>query len=656
MSDSDAQVLLRTDSKGEGGETSFDTPSTVQPAPAGCTLEAYAAAKRLPEEFLARLGITQIFLNSAPVLRIPYFDEMGTECAVRFRTGLHKAPDGDIRFRWRKGSKPMLYGLGRLNRSCHDVVLAEGESDAQTLWFHGINAVGLPGAANWNEARDAPHLEPFETIYVICEDDDGGAQLLRWLERSAIRARVRLIELEGDADVSALHCVDPDSFRTAWDELCAEAIPWAVHEARRLDEGRAQAWEACRELAQCPAILEAFGTAIRIAGVVGEERLVKILYLAMTSRVLKRPVSVAVKGPSSGGKSFTTETVLSFFPEEAFHALTAMSERALAYGDEPLKHRMLVIYEAAGMEGDMASYLIRSLLSEDRVRYEFTEKTRDGLKVRLIEREGPTGLIVTTTKTGLHPENETRLLSLHVQDTQEQTRAVLKQLASDELRTNLDRAPWIALQKWLAAGKTAVTIPFAAVLAEHIPPVATRLRRDFRAVRSLIEAHALLHQATRERDDRGRVVATLDDYAVVRDLVGDVVAEGVEASVPEIVRETVEALKAMDDPNGVQAKAIGDFLHIDKSAALRRCQMALKRGYIKNLQEKRGQKARYVPDQPMPDDLTILPEPETLARLMADGCTVDREIEGQGTPSPLMVPPKPKRANLPEDFGKSGRE
>ena len=146
-------------------------------------------------------------------------------------------------------------------------------------------------------------------------------------------------------------------------------------------------------------------------GVVGERRGAKLIYLAVTSRLLERPVSVAVKGPSSGGKSFLVESTLKFFPQEAFHALTAMSDRALAYSNEPLQHRFLVIYEAAGMASDFATYLIRSLLSEGRVRYETVEKTKDGLVPRLIEREGPTGLIVTTTSLRLHPENETRMLS-----------------------------------------------------------------------------------------------------------------------------------------------------------------------------------------------------------------------------------------------------
>ena len=61
-----------------------------------------------------------------------------------------------------------------------------------------------------------------------------------------------------------------------------------------------------------------------------------------------------------------------------------MSEHALAYDQEPLQHRMLVIYEAAGMAGEMQSYLIRSLLSEGKVRYVTVEKTKAGLNSRLI--------------------------------------------------------------------------------------------------------------------------------------------------------------------------------------------------------------------------------------------------------------------------------
>ena len=100
--------------------------------------------------------------------------------------------------------------------------------------------------------------------------------------------------------------------------------------------------------------------------------------------------------------------------------------------------------------------------------------------------------------------------------------------------------------------------------------VVVRLRRDFSVVLSLIKAHAILHQATRERDGDGRIVATLADYSRVRGLVSGLIAEGVEATVPKSVRETVEAVGAAidgGDEEHVTNKAVAEELDIDKAAA-----------------------------------------------------------------------------------------
>jgi hypothetical protein len=119
-------------------------------------------------------------------------------------------------------------------------------------------------------------------------------------------------------------------------------------------------------------------------------------------------------------------------------------------------------------------------MSENRICYDTVEKTKDGLKARRIEREGPTGLITTTTAVNLHPENETRLISLTVEDTQEQTKAIMRAQAERQGRANnLNLAPWHALQQAIALGPASVAIPFARELADLIPPVAVRLRRDY---------------------------------------------------------------------------------------------------------------------------------------------------------------------------------
>jgi hypothetical protein len=91
---------------------------------------------------------------------------------------------------------------------------------------------------------------------------------------------------------------------------------------------------------------------------------------------------------------------------------------------------------------------------------------------------------------------------------------------ASEAVDDVDLREWRELQAWLEdTGERRVTIPYSLALANLIPPVAVRLRRDFSAVLALVRAHAILHQLSRPRDSDDRIVATLEDYAVVRDLV-----------------------------------------------------------------------------------------------------------------------------------------
>jgi len=458
-------------------------------------------------------------------------------------------------------------------------------------------------AFRWKEDRDADHFETFEKVFIIHEPDQGGEAVYKWLSRSSIEEKAFIVELGEFKDPSALHMADPQQFETRFNEALDNAISFTKIEEERKAQETVAAWEKCNEIAKTPDVLGKFAETLPACGLAGEDTTAKIVFLALVTRLLEKPVSVVVAGPSAAGKSHLVETVLKFFPDEAYHDLTAMSEKNLAYMEEPLEHRFLVLYEAAGLSGDFATYLIRSLLSEGKIKYEFVEKTSEGLRSRLIEKEGPTGLIMTTTSVWLHPENETRLLTLTVNDTRDQTTKIFLALAEGEGGT-VDFTPWRALQIWLASTECNVVVPFASDLARLTKPIAVRLRRDFGAFLSLIRGHALLHKANRLKDPKGRIVASFDDYDAVLDLVGDVIAQGVGASVPKTVKETVGVTARIIEEEGeATVSQVAAALNLDRSAATRRIQTAVRRGFLAPVeQDKKGKGKKFVLGDPLPTE------------------------------------------------------
>ncbi len=344
-------------------------------------------------------------------------------------------------------------------------------------------------------------------------------------------------------------------------------------------------------------------------GLVGEQAALKLIYLIMISRLLNRPVSAKVEGPSSGGTSELVRRGLKFFPPSAYYRLTGMSEKVLVYSDEPLQHRVLVMAEAAGItNSEFAAYLMRELLSEGRIDYEFVQSTQAGPQPMKITREGPISLLVTTTELQLDPQLETRILSISIDDTAEQTRKVLLKIAEDT--GGADYRVWHALQHLLEAGERRVFIPFAKPIAKLTVPAGVRIRRDFGTVLSLIRAHALLHQMNREKDDDGRIVATFRDYEIVRGLVDALISGGVGLTIPKTVRDTVNVVKGA----GIEltVKKVAAILELDPSATWRRVRKAIKLGYLQNLEERPRQPARLIPGDPMPEDTGVLPSAKRL--------------------------------------------
>ena len=168
----------------------------------GCTLKEYSACKNLPVEFLTSgvIGLEDRKYAGKDAVWIPYMNTGGELIAERFRVSLLKNKTGaDNRFRWQKGSKTALYGLNWLDVA-HDkgyVLVVEGESDCHVLWYHGLPAVGIPGAKNWRDEW-AEHLDGIDHVLVCVEPDEAGESL--WKAVSGCQTLISRVRKVGFSD------------------------------------------------------------------------------------------------------------------------------------------------------------------------------------------------------------------------------------------------------------------------------------------------------------------------------------------------------------------------------------------------------------------------------------------------------------------------
>jgi putative DNA primase/helicase len=207
-----------------------------------CTLEAYARAKALPVEFLQSHGLESIanpYVLGRQAMKVPYLTTEGALYRHRIRVALEPPADGGTRMLWDKqpeGFGTILYGLHSLN-GAEQLLLVEGESDTQTLWFYGLAALGLPGAGNFKPERDDRHLEGRE-IVAFMERDEGGLTLIRRLSASAHRAQIRIAMPQPFKDVSDMHTTCPERFRARLETAITKAVPLErlLEQAPELDE------------------------------------------------------------------------------------------------------------------------------------------------------------------------------------------------------------------------------------------------------------------------------------------------------------------------------------------------------------------------------------------------------------------------------------
>ena len=316
----------------------------------------------------------------------------------------------------------------------------------------------------------------------------------------------------------------------------------------------AQDLKRAEALLKDPNLLPKAVDLIERLGVVGERVLSATLYIAGTSRVLKKPLYVLIKGAASSGKSFVQRTVASLFPSSVSVFITDPTAQSFYYLKEHISHKVVWLGERKRQLSEEAvdsTKAIRELVEAGYIVKQIPRKRPDGVfETMTIAVRGPIALIESCSHDAIPEEDRTRQIAVWTNDSPELTRQFMAAYAARKagnvnLPSEEELAAWLALQHILEP--TEVLVPFASELAKRFPAERVECRRAFVLFLAFIEAIAALY--CRQRETRGgKLIAAPEDAQTAEALLQPWLATTLPAGVSPSAAKAWEWIKGQTGP------------------------------------------------------------------------------------------------------------
>jgi len=239
-----------------------------------------------------------------------------------------------------------------------------------------------------------------------------------------------------------------------------------------------------------------------------------IMSVASQSVANSRGLHVAISGNSGKGKTHACNTMLSLLPEQ-FRMKGTVSNKALYYHDQ-LRSGSVLLFDDVSLSEDLQEILKAATASFREPIEHRTVTTDRQMRVCFI----PARCVWWLAKVESMGDDQVmnRMLTVWIDDSADQDRAVLEHMKEREALPPADadqdpdvltcRAIWEILKEQVVH----IRIPFAT----RINFSATQNRRNPGMLFDLIKCHTLLFIHQRERDEKGSLVATREDFTYAR--------------------------------------------------------------------------------------------------------------------------------------------
>jgi hypothetical protein len=280
---------------------------------------------------------------------------------------------------------------------------------------------------------------------------------------------------------------------------------------------------------------------------VGNRNACLLAYLGGLSRLTERPFGTLIVSRSGAGKSFLQEMVADFTPEESLLRMTRLTGQSLFY-QRDLRHKLLTIEEDEGMQEAM--YSVRTLLSSQKLTLQSLKTDPKTGEFKAYENTvvGPASVMISTTNLAAFTfENANRFFTLFLDESREQTAAILKH----QLRTaGLERLRLAAARKKIERLHRNIQRLLKPVMVVNrigtgieYPAEVLNTRREQTKTGTLIDTVTLLHQYQREVRiervygvDTQYIEVTREDLAAVHEIAGDVLRQSLDET-PKLCRD-----------------------------------------------------------------------------------------------------------------------
>jgi hypothetical protein len=384
---------------------------------------------------------------------------------------------------------------------------------------------------------------------------------------------------------------------------------------------RTAAEREATKLLQSPDFFNQFLFAMKKDGLVGEEQNALVLFIVVISRLLSRPLNAFVKARSSAGKNFLIKRVIRLLPKHAIAEVTSVSDTAWSYMGNRLRHTVVYIPERNEAAGKVEP--LRLLISEDKLVRRVTKNQGGKHVTKKYVARGPVASISTTTKRQLQIDDETRHISITVDESPAQTRRIVKShtrhnvgLTRKELRT------WRMVQHLLEQ-RTGVEIllpDWFEKVADRVFIGDLRVRRYFLAFIEACRTVCLIRSFQSKSRKATRLTVGFADFAITTFIFDRVFVESLHLrkGVSESTRELVERL-CTQKGKPIGAKHLARELRVPMDRAYRMLRSAEGAGVVirANEPEKRNRKLFLATPPPR-----FIPDPERIFRKLSFSKTI----------------------------------